>query len=211
MDSLLAGPAASSNPFEIILPELWQLIRDETETFDDATTRVQLQRTCRAAHALDPGLILADMWDDLIQQREDRKQHVLDMLKEVDAARLFEQPWFEFTFEGEFSDNDPTDMEGLLSDEWSIDFRWDLPCNSWFYLMYQPEHPLIRWTIQMETRASNAIGVALSTSTLVELLTMCPILCFGASEHVMNTHIMDDDLISLFVRKAYRRKNLISH
>jgi len=184
--------------FDGLLPELWRLIRWELETYDDAASRVQLQRTCKAAYALDPGLIRAPGWKSLCIQHPDRQQHVLAMLKEVDAARLFGLPWFETTFRYMFLGDDQ-------SPDWSIDLRWDIPCNGYCCLSYEPYMPINKWHIQLEA-SHNAVSsiIEVAASTLADLLIMFPTLCFGASEELMKTRILDRDLSSLFVRKAYR-------
>jgi hypothetical protein len=92
------------NPFPILLPELWALIRGHLCTHWDARWRVALQRVCKAAHALDPGLILAAGWRDEMALLDSNTPHLglryqryamlLEMMTEMHACRLWDEPWF---------------------------------------------------------------------------------------------------------------------
>jgi hypothetical protein len=76
--------------FHILFPEIWAKIHLELVTPLDARDRVSLQRTCKAAHALDPGLILAPIWRDAWNKageeegmvfRADARVHVMTRAK----------------------------------------------------------------------------------------------------------------------------------
>jgi hypothetical protein len=56
--------------FQILFPDIWAKIHLELVTPLDARDRVSLQRTCKAAHALDPGLILAPKWREVWNTEE---------------------------------------------------------------------------------------------------------------------------------------------
>jgi hypothetical protein len=98
--------------FHILFPEIWAKIHQELVTPLDARDRVSLQRTCKAAHALDPGLLLAPKWHEawntvmdvekgvitrnMKRHRQARSEHkhsiLLHFLTQLDRQRVFE--WF---------------------------------------------------------------------------------------------------------------------
>jgi hypothetical protein len=92
------------NPFPILLPELWVLIRSHLCTRWDARSRVRLQRVCKAARALDPGLILAVGWRDAMAAldgntpslvlRYRRCAELMYVMTEFFTTNLWDEPWF---------------------------------------------------------------------------------------------------------------------
>jgi hypothetical protein len=91
---------ALANPFDYLFPELWGLVRGLLSHPWDGRGRVSLQRTCRAAHGLDPGLHLAPEWASALSVlaltttnqvfRYDGCAVLMLALEQVDRARLWD-------------------------------------------------------------------------------------------------------------------------
>jgi hypothetical protein len=58
---LLFSPMAT-NPFLVLLPEMWKTIREYLTMPFDVRDRVRLQRTCKKAYRLDRGTLFAPLW-----------------------------------------------------------------------------------------------------------------------------------------------------
>jgi len=91
------------DPFQALLPELCQLIYDRLTTPWDARNQVALQRTCKAANRLRPGLIWAPRWSAFIAYLNRNQAPVVQwtvlsrvytLMAAVFKELLFDKPWF---------------------------------------------------------------------------------------------------------------------
>lgn len=77
--------------FTVLLPEIWAIIHRYIVTPLDARSRVDLQRTCKAAYALDEGLILASQWLEVWNTETHGRSAILfECLKQMDRCRVFD-------------------------------------------------------------------------------------------------------------------------
>ena len=209
---------ALQNPFHVLLPELLGLIRAMLTTRHDVSSRVALQRTCKAAHALDKGLILASVWqtiyDDDVEKTTARpviafdartQDHFLKMIREIHQTNLFARPWFpsEFTvrhMEDQYSQANNHNM--------CINLYWGLPLHRGYLLIdiiHTPEWDTRpeRWYLHGDGKSDSDLEVG--ATTLDGLLDKCPTLGCGVHIDLLQAHYDDDDLEALFVKRAHRK------
>jgi hypothetical protein len=108
--------------FALVPREIWAILHGELVTSLDARSRVNLQRTCKAAHALDPGLILAPAWLDAWHQESTgghgRIPLLLEVLKQVDCQRIFDwcPPTSKIGFYVIYDEENDCDIHGVSLD-----------------------------------------------------------------------------------------------
>jgi hypothetical protein len=198
----------TANPFLALLPEIWAIIHRFIVTWSDAESRVALQRTCKAAYSIDPGLILASGWLlpwDEADKSIERKIAVLGMLREMTQNGLWQRSWFPSPDHINFEEWSYSDEE--VPNRWYLLLKWDLTPLAEAYLDYDPsEPPENRWTLEVEY-VTNGTVLFVRATTLKKLLKACPMLCFGVSEELLHIRASENDLESLFVRRKYRTGN----
>jgi hypothetical protein len=185
--------------FKCLFPEIWAILHGELVTPLDARDRVSLQRTCRAAHALDPGLILAPRWLEA-WHRESADGHgripiLLEFLKQLDRQRVFDwcPPTPRLDFFNWYDGDLPEDNQAVFLD-WTLvpelkqtkhtrevhRITGSLTCESW--------NGSYRWTLELFWGDYEPLGMFEATGdspTLEELLTNHPRLCHDISPEVL--------------------------
>jgi hypothetical protein len=110
-----------SSIFRVLFPEIWAMIHRELVTPLDARARVSLQRTCRAAHALDPGLILAPLWlAAWAEETHGRTSTLFECLTQLDRLAVFD--WCPLPERGNFlnwDEENPEYADGIFL-EWTM-------------------------------------------------------------------------------------------
>jgi hypothetical protein len=177
------------NPFDVLLPELWALIRDHLQTQWNGRSRVALQRVCKAAAALDPGIILAPAWQEIhtILQRDvsppvfwQRQIDLWDAMAEIDKSRLLEAEWCA-----------PVEADVVCkcpnSTAWSFGLWWDVV--PWIGISFQYKSTPIQlfWKYQMlvvkpgdPMNVSHKVNSVLASyPTVAEALRQVPLLGMG--------------------------------
>lgn len=211
------------NPFSVLLPELWINIRTHLVSPYDARDRLCLQRTCKAAYALDPGMsglpsgmILAPAWHalydtatlDSFMRRIRKWDDVLTTLKAVIDMHLLDKPWFVPPRALEIKDY----TDGLIyGNYWSVRVLWDLGAGISLVLECDPyRRGTSGWNLKMVVPPSLFIALtstmSIESSSLQALLSKCPRLGFGMSTDVIQERAADNDLEALFVRRDHRNK-----
>jgi len=190
-----------TNPFPLLLPELWQLIRTELMTPTNAVARVRLQRTCKAAHVLDPGLILAPCWHGVWTHADpEMKVALLFTLQRMHRNKLFEKAWCPALYQIHIHHTHKTDRVPRVR------VTWILNKTKHVYLDYYPhrENKEHSWGLGLyDTHRKEFIFTRLAP-TLNTMLKACPFLLFGVADYLMEARSADEDLTSLFVCKNYR-------
>lgn len=190
-----------SNPFLVLMPELWATVHALLVTPWDAVPRVALQRTCKAAHALDPGLILAPHWRALWQASgidPEKKIAMLTILHSVHTNQLFEEPWCPVPDSIRF-------CCGADDADWYTRFTWRTASSMQHTVLdYYPYYIDNRWAVGIKRTKQTDWDVSVMAHTLPLLLLKCPMLCFGVSDHLFELRAAANDLKSLFVSKHYR-------
>ncbi len=176
-------------------------------TADDGESQVCLQRTCRAAYKLNPGLILAPLWHTLWTPSHPIVQKALvDMLRAITRANLFKQSWFP-----------PIVSLRYLGDDrahpYEVYVAWFLSPDISGYLTYIPKaiEETQRWNFSIALNrpipmTTSTPVLQVDSSTLAALLMKAPTLCFGASPELLKWHVATNDLEPLFVHRTFRTK-----
>jgi hypothetical protein len=196
------------NPFEILLPELWALIRAELCPGWDSRPRVMLQRTCKAAAALDPGYIYAPVWVDFRKRAQaygkDTNLYWAD-LKHIHEMfhvhELLDQPWF--------IPPTRTRLWSTHCDRWLVLFDWVLAPDIFIKLNYiGRESNAWEWSLWTNDEGYNFEcdeEVFVSKPTLGEILLEAPTLGMGVCPQLIRLWSKDADLQSLVLRKGARK------
>lgn len=208
-----------SSPFNVLFPEIWSMLHRELMTPIDARDRVALQRTCKAAHCLDPGLILAPRW--LSTWEEDIKEEdiprcnnlLLDFLRQIDQQMIFDWcPIPEYIRFYDRDESDPDDYDGILM-EWRLvkeNKKLDIPEIHGF-LWYQPANVCSTWLIHVATEEDCNIAMDDSAITLEDLFSEYPKLCLCKPEDIVHAATMSGELEYLFKRGPIPRQRYHSH
>lgn len=190
------------DPFPVLLPELWELIRVEllTDT-NDASSCVALQRTCKAAYRLKPGLILTPIWHRMWAASAPHFQEMsLHMLRALTNANIFKEDWFPLV--GTVALSPETDDCYA-----AVYVAWRLTPYICVYLSYSPGKDVRDvWycNLQRIPKPPGYKTVYIFAPTLTAMLEKAPTLCFGASPALLEWHIAANDVHALFVKPGYR-------
>lgn len=178
------------NPFDVLLPELWVLVRGHLHSQWGCWDRVALQRTCKEAHRLDPGLILPKAWENLLKHIEDNApnkptqwQRCLDVLVLFETfvkSRVWNQECHKLPFD--VYESEPT------TNRWTVCLRWWSGLGVEIRLFYE-RTASCPWQLEVEVEAvdgdSTAEMVVIKKKTLDEILQVAPTLGQGVHPEMM--------------------------
>jgi len=187
------------NPFGLLVPDNWTLVRQHLVNTHDARDLVCLQRTCKAGYALHTDLILGPAWQALYDEvakkpfmtRIQQWGFILTVLQEVTKQRLWDKPWFK----------PPVLTLQPNNGYYYIQMAWSLDATLGFALQCAPAST--GWSLQLVTGA--ICKYVITANTLAGIMEKSPMLCFGIDPEIIRRRQRDDDLFALFVVKQYRR------
>jgi hypothetical protein len=191
------------NPFEILLPELWGLIRDHLTTQWGARHRVHLQRTCKEAHRLDPGLIVAHGWRKLLEEIERDAPTPRIKWQRWDTAILMLETYVKTKVWKSSAYREPDDVTAMQHDNrWYLFLYWNLGAGCHIRLYFERESKNA-WQLDVEIVKIKGDDTKCVTSvarkTLSELMAVAPFLGLGVDPDLMRHWAKQGDLISLIM------------
>ena len=217
----------TTNPFTVLLPDNWKIIRSHLMKDFDSRDCVALQRTCKAAYAMDPGLLWAPFWRSSRSVLSDtgvsktktpglrfemsaRKYTMMDVLFK---SGICDNPWFipPVLLEIECY---PTEGDG---DSCFLSLTWNLGPGVRMEIIYDKngvhDNSRTAWCycLKVLEPLEWIDGVRLSNreeevdaKTFQGLLKKVPMLGMGISADRIHLASMDDDLASLLLSKRGR-------
>lgn len=191
---------------ELLLPEIWRLIREHLMHPWDARDCVALQRTCRATYDVAKGILLAPLWhapwaqcySRNVRVTYQKRLDVLTVLTAIHASGLMDKTWLAVPVKIRFVD---------VPGDYSISIRWRLGLAFEGFVEYQKSDTTNKkqWVLQVIDKPHESLEVY--AATLPVLLAKCPMLCFGVSEELIHMRAAATDLESLFVVREWRDKH----
>jgi hypothetical protein len=178
------------NPFEVLLPELWKLIRVHLTTQWSARYRVHLQRTCKEAHRLDPGLIVAHGWRKLLEEIEREAPTPRIKWQRWDTAILMLETFAKSNVWQSTAYREPTAVTTTThgKDRWYLHMYWNLVAGCSVHLFFEREAEYA-WQLDVEVVKIKGDDtkdtVTLMHKTLPELLAAAPFLGLGVEPILM--------------------------
>jgi hypothetical protein len=198
------------NPFDVLLPEIWALIRGHLQTSLNARDRVSLQRTCKAAARLDGGVILAPAWakikailtENVSPHMSWRQQTDLwDAMKDTMQVRLWDETWV------------PSRVKAIASvvgpAAWVMGVQWvPVPWMDVTIQYRRLDAVKIRWEYRLavfkeggeRTPESKVAEAITTTPSLVDLMNKVPLLGMGYHPQLIKIWVAQGKLVKRVIQ-----------